>query len=205
MSPPSELRNFRVMGGATTANVRMGQPIRRHRSNPSRSRDGSGSGTWARTTKRQERENDTSRSSGVVVRCVRGLAQPALPAPLRNIGVDQKLNALLPFDVRCCVTNRARRFEIGDYFGKRPVVLSLVYYKCPMLCDLVLNGMLRAFRTISLDAGKDFEVVTVSFDPRETPAFASAKKATTSKNTARPTRSCRMALSDRGPGGHPAD
>ena len=57
------------------------------------------------------------------------------------------------------------------------MVLSLVYYKCPMLCDLVLNGMLRAFRTISLDAGKDFEVVTFSFDPRETPAFASAKKA----------------------------
>ena len=104
------------------------------------------------------------------------VAQPALPAPLRNIGVDQKLNELIPLDVLVRDESGAQ-VRIGEYFRTRPVVFSLVYYKCPMLCDLVLNGMLRAFRSISLDAGKDFEVVTLSFDPRETPALATAKKA----------------------------
>ena len=113
------------------------------------------------------------------------LAQPALPAPLRNIGVDQKLNALLPLELVLRDESGAQ-VKIGDYFGTRPVVLSLVYYKCPMLCDLVLNGMLRAFRTISLDAGKDFEVVTISFDPRETPALAAAKKASYIEKYRRP-------------------
>ena len=92
-------------------------------------------------------------------------AQSELPAQLRNIGVDQKLNSSIPLDLSVRDESGAQ-VKIGEYFGQRPVVLSLVYYKCPMLCDLVLNGMLRAFRTISLDAGKEFEVVTVSFDPR---------------------------------------
>jgi protein SCO1/2 len=117
------------------------------------------------------------RALSLLILCTLALpAQPVLPAQLRDIGVDQKLNALLPFDI-VVRDESGRKAAIGEYFGKRPVVLSLVYYKCPMLCDLVLNGMLRAFRTISLDAGKDFEVVTVSFDPHDTQAIASAKKA----------------------------
>jgi protein SCO1 len=103
-------------------------------------------------------------------------AQSTLPTQLRNIGVDQKLNALLPLDA-IVSDESGKQVAIGKYFGKRPVIFSLVYYKCPMLCNLVLNGMLRTFRAISLDAGKDFEVVTVSFDPGDTPAIASAKKA----------------------------
>jgi protein SCO1 len=103
-------------------------------------------------------------------------AESTMPAQLRDIGVDQKLNSLVPADISL-KDESGRRVALAEYFGKRPVVLSLVYYKCPMLCNLVLNGMLRAFRAISLEAGKDFEVVTVSFDPRDTPAIAAAKKA----------------------------
>ena len=67
--------------------------------------------------------------------------------------------------------------RLGDYFdGRRPVVLTLVYYKCPNLCTLVLNDTLRAVRAIPLDIGKDFDVVTISFDPRETAELAAAKK-----------------------------
>ena len=68
--------------------------------------------------------------------------------------------------------------KLGDYFGKKPVVLSLVYYECPMLCTQVLNGMVSAFKVLSFKAGDEFDVVTVSFDPRETPALATAKKKT---------------------------
>jgi protein SCO1/2 len=68
--------------------------------------------------------------------------------------------------------------KLGQYFGKRPVVLSLVYYSCPMLCTQVLNGMVGAFKTLSFVPGEQYEVITVSFDPRETAALASAKKAT---------------------------
>jgi protein SCO1 len=104
------------------------------------------------------------------------LAEPELPPQLRNIGIDQKLNTLIPLDLNVRDESGAQ-LKLGEYFGKRPVVLSFVYYKCPMLCDMVLNGMLRAFRAISLDPAKDFEIVTISFDPRETPALALAKKA----------------------------
>src|SRR5207244_11374793 len=61
--------------------------------------------------------------------------------------------------------------------GKRPVILTLVYYRCPMLCTLVLNGLVRALRTLAFDPGREFELVTVSFDPRETPELAAKKKA----------------------------
>src|SRR6185436_327977 len=67
---------------------------------------------------------------------------------------------------------------LGTYFGRRPVILSLVYYECPMLCTLVLNGLVRALRTLAFDVGNEFEVVTVSFNPRDTPALAAKKKAT---------------------------
>ena len=68
--------------------------------------------------------------------------------------------------------------KLGDYFGKKPVVLSLVYYQCPMLCNQVLNGMVTAFRVMNFKAGQEFDVVTVSFDSRETAALAAAKKNT---------------------------
>ena len=66
--------------------------------------------------------------------------------------------------------------RLGDYFGDKPVVLVLAYYRCPKLCNVVLNGLLQSFREMSFTAGKEFDVVTVSFDPRERPELAAAKK-----------------------------
>ena len=67
--------------------------------------------------------------------------------------------------------------RLGDYFGTRPVVLLFAYYDCPMLCTQVINGLASALDVLSLEPGKDFDIVTVSFDPRDTPASAAAKKA----------------------------
>jgi len=103
-------------------------------------------------------------------------AAGARPAVLDEIGFDQRLDAELPRDL-AFRDEDGRTVRLGDYFGERPVVLVLAYYECPMLCTLVLNGLLRALRVINLDVGRDFEVVTVSFDARETPALAAAKKA----------------------------
>src|SRR5262249_51528576 len=79
-----------------------------------------------------------------------------------------------------------REVHLGDFFKGKPVVLSLVYYSCPMLCNQVLNGMLSSFRSVSFNIGEQFEVVTVSFDSRETPALAAAKKQTYIKAYNRP-------------------
>lgn len=96
---------------------------------------------------------------------------------LENVGIDQRLGEQLPLDVTFRDEN-GNSVRLGDYFGKKPVVLSLVYYSCPMLCNQVLNGMTSALDVISFDIGKEFEVVTVSFDPRETPELAREKKQT---------------------------
>jgi protein SCO1/2 len=101
--------------------------------------------------------------------------QPAKPGILQEIGFDQKLGDPLPLDaVFRDETGKAVR--LGDYFGKKPVVLSLVYYKCAMLCTLSLNGLAEALEVLSFVPGQEFEVVTVSFDPHETPVLAAAKK-----------------------------
>jgi protein SCO1 len=104
--------------------------------------------------------------------------QPAneRPAALREVGLDQKLNEQLPLDT-VFKDEQGNDVTLGRYFGPgRPVVLALVYYECPMLCTQVLNGLTGALQTISLDAGKDFDVIALSFDPRETPKLAKAKK-----------------------------
>lgn len=98
------------------------------------------------------------------------------PDALKSIGIDQRLNNQLPLDATFKdETGRTVRF--GDYFNKeRPVIVSLVYYKCPMLCNQVLNGLVGSIRGQNLLVGKDFDVVTLSFDPRETPQDAAEKK-----------------------------
>lgn len=106
---------------------------------------------------------------------VSAFAQFGRPLALRNVGIDQKLNAPIPLDLPF-EDEAGRPVKLGQYFGQRPVVLALVYYQCPMLCNMVLDGMLSALKRISLEPGKDFEILTVSFDPRETPAMAAAKK-----------------------------
>lgn len=104
-------------------------------------------------------------------------APSGLPKALNRVGIDQKLNEQLPLDL-VLRNEKGDSVRLGDYFGKKPVVLSLVYYQCPMLCNQVLNGMVTAFRVMSFAPGQEFEVVTVSFDPRETPTLAAAKKKT---------------------------
>ncbi|HYK43309.1 MAG TPA: SCO family protein [Thermoanaerobaculia bacterium] len=99
----------------------------------------------------------------------------ARPAVLREVGVVQRLGQSLPLDA-IFQDEAGRAVRLGQYFGKRPVILVLAYYDCPMLCTEVLNGLLSSLKTLSFDAGKQFEVVTVSFDPREKPADAAAKK-----------------------------
>ena len=104
-------------------------------------------------------------------------APSGLPPALATVGIDQKLNEQLPLDL-VFKDEQGREVKLGDYFGKKPVVLSLVYYECPMLCNQVLNGMVTAFKVMAFQPGQEFEVVTVSFDPRETAALAAAKKNT---------------------------
>ena len=104
-------------------------------------------------------------------------APSGLPKALNGVGVDQKLNDQLPLDLMF-KNEKGEKVKLGDYFGKKPVVLSLVYYQCPMLCNQVLNGMVTAFKVMAFKPGEEFEVVTISFDPRETAALASAKKDT---------------------------
>jgi protein SCO1/2 len=107
------------------------------------------------------------------------------PSILTEIGFDQRLGESLPLDLplRDEAGNAVR---LGDYFKGRPVVLTLVYYECPMLCTLTLNGLASALDVLSFDAGKEFEIVTVSFDPRETPELARAKKQTYLQRYKRP-------------------
>jgi protein SCO1 len=105
-----------------------------------------------------------------------GQPSSALPAPLREIGFDQNLDRQVPLDT-VFKDESGRAVKLGDYFGKRPVVMVFAYYDCPMLCTMVINGLASALDVLSLEPGKDFEIVTVSFDPRDTPATASAKKA----------------------------
>ena len=100
-----------------------------------------------------------------------------LPKALSDVGIDQKLNEQLPLELEFR-NESGGVVKLADYFGKKPVVLSLVYYQCPMLCNQVLNGMVSAFRVMAFSPGEEFEVVTVSFDSRETAALAAAKKTT---------------------------
>ncbi len=99
------------------------------------------------------------------------------PPALRDVGIDQKLNYQVPLDLTF-KDESGNSVRLGQLFRGKPVVLSLVYYKCPMLCNLVMNGELRSFRQLGLTLGKDFDAITVSFDPKETPEIASAKKRT---------------------------
>jgi protein SCO1/2 len=103
-------------------------------------------------------------------------AQQATMLPiLSKVGITQNLNAQIPPDLMFR-DETGKSVRIGDFFGRKPIVLSLVYFDCPALCTEVLNGELRTMKAIALDLGKDFEAVTVSFEPKDTPALAKAKR-----------------------------
>jgi protein SCO1/2 len=109
-----------------------------------------------------------------------------LPEALKTVGIEQRLNEQLPLDTKFKDEN-GREVALGEYFGKgKPVVLALVYYECPMLCNQVLTGLTGSLKGINFTAGKEFEVVAVSFDPRDTPEIAKAKKETYLANYGRP-------------------
>jgi protein SCO1/2 len=104
-------------------------------------------------------------------------AGSGLPSALKDVGIDQKLNQQLPLEL-IFRDETGAPVKLGQYFGNKPVVLSLVYYSCPMLCTQILNGMVSSFRVLPFQVGKEFEVVTVSFDPREGATLAADKKKT---------------------------
>ncbi|AGA27907.1 SCO family protein [Singulisphaera acidiphila] len=95
---------------------------------------------------------------------------------MARVGFDQNLDAQIPLDLPFR-DEQGRTIKIGDYLGKKPVILNLVYYRCPMLCNEVLNTLLRSMNALSFDVGKEFDVITVSIDPKETPGLAARKKA----------------------------
>jgi len=97
------------------------------------------------------------------------------PPGLKNVGIQQNLTQPLPLDL-AFTDDLGRNVRLGDYFGKKPVILSLVYFNCPMLCGEVLSGLEHSLRMMSFDVGKEFEVITVSFDPKDTPEMAAKKK-----------------------------
>jgi protein SCO1/2 len=104
-----------------------------------------------------------------------GVASNQVPAPLNRVAFEQRLNEQLPLELPFKDEN-GNAVKLGDYFGKKPVVLTFVYYECPMLCTQVLNGLESALRVLNESVGDEFDVVTVSFDPRETPVLAAGKK-----------------------------
>jgi protein SCO1/2 len=114
--------------------------------------------------------------------CAQGLAPDdagdpakAKPGLLKQVGIDQHLNQQVPLHL---VFNdeSGREVQLGEFFGKRPVILALVYYECPMLCTQVLNGLVSALGVLKFDVGREFDVVAVSINPKETPALAVQKK-----------------------------
>jgi protein SCO1 len=99
----------------------------------------------------------------------------AVPYALEGVGFDQRLNAQVPMDIE--LTDEAgKRVRLGDYFGSKPIILVLVQYECPRLCSLVLNGLVQGMLEMNFDVGKDYDVITVSFDPQEDSKLATRKK-----------------------------
>ena len=97
------------------------------------------------------------------------------PPGLKNVGIRQNLNQPIPAGL-LFTDDLGRSVRLGDYFGKKPLILNLVYYTCPMLCGEVLSGLENSLRMMKFDVGKEFDVITVSFDPNDTPEPAAKKK-----------------------------
>ena len=102
--------------------------------------------------------------------------KPALPGALQGVGIDQNLDGQLPLDLTFR-DEAGRSVPLQTFFqSKKPVILALVYYRCPMLCTQILNGLESSLKAVSLNPGQDFEILSVSFDPQDTPELAASKK-----------------------------
>jgi protein SCO1 len=108
-----------------------------------------------------------------------------LPQVLQKVGVSQHLNQQLPLDA-AFVDDTGKPVKLGDYFGKRPAIISMVYFGCPMLCSEELDGLTSSLEMVKLTPGKDFDVVVISIDPSEGPAMAAKSKALYVKRYGRP-------------------
>jgi len=121
----------------------------------------------------------------LLLACIDAMAQDPPAGILTQIGVDQRLNASVPLDL-VFKDETGQPVRLDSFFHKKPVILSLVYYECPMLCSMTLNGLVKAMRPLSFTAGNELEVLTISFDPSESSEVAAAKKATYIKDYGRP-------------------
>jgi protein SCO1/2 len=102
--------------------------------------------------------------------------KPALPGALKDVGIDQKLDEQVPLNLMF-KDEAGRSVPLSSFFQtKRPVILALVYYRCPMLCTQILNGLEGSLKAVSLNPGQDFEILSISFDPKDTPELAAEKK-----------------------------
>jgi protein SCO1/2 len=108
-----------------------------------------------------------------------------LPQILQKVAVSQHLNQQLPLDA-AFVDETGKPVRLGDYFGKRPAILSLVYYNCPLLCSEEMDGLTSSLEMVKLAPGKDFDVILISIDPSETPELAAKRKAFYLKRYGRP-------------------
>jgi protein SCO1/2 len=121
-----------------------------------------------------------------------GKSSARLPVQLQNVGFEPKLNAQIPLDLNFR-DEFGHDVQLRQYFGHKPVLLALVYYGCPMLCNQVEQGVVGSLRMLSFNAGRDYEVIFVSFDTRETADMASRKKLAALSHYGRP---------ETGPGWH---
>ena len=109
----------------------------------------------------------------------------AKPGLLGKVGLDQRIGQSIPLDLPF-TDDGGRAVTLGQYFGKRPVILALVYYECPMLCTQVLNGLVTSVGILNFQVGREFDVVAVSFNPKEGPGLAAQKKAAYVERYGRP-------------------
>ncbi len=107
------------------------------------------------------------------------------PPGLTNVDIVQHLNEQIPAEL-IFRDETGKQVRLGDYFGKKPIILNLVYYRCPMLCSEVMAGLSGSLKALKFDVGKEFDIITVSFDPKDTPEAATAKKADYIKRYGRP-------------------
>jgi len=114
-----------------------------------------------------------------------GSVSTGLPAVLKTVGIEQRLSEQVPLDA-VFKDEHGQQVRLGDVAKGKPVVLALVYYSCPMLCNQILNGVLGSLRQVSFNAGEQFEVIAISFNSRETPELAATKKQTYVKAYNRP-------------------